>query len=85
MLLCKYLNKHACFTLFTSNKPLIERHNSEHSDSIEGSTKALSPMFSFLQLTQQLHDNEGGEKDGFCFRPKISRCRAALPRGHVWD
>lgn len=26
-----------------------------------------------FQLTQQLHDNEGGEEDGVHFRPKVSR------------
>lgn len=36
-----------------------------------------------FQPTQQLHDNEGGEKDGVHFRPEVSGSRAALPGGHV--
>lgn len=40
-------------------------------------------FISSFQPTQQLYDYEGGEKDGVHFGPKISGCRAALPRGHV--
>lgn len=42
----------------------------------------MNLIFPF-QPPQQLHDNEGGEKDGFHFGPKVPGCRAALPRGHV--
>lgn len=39
----------------------------------------------FLQPAQQLHDNEGGEKDGVRLGPEVSGNGAALPGGHVWN
>lgn len=36
-----------------------------------------------LQPAQQLHDHEGGEKDGVRLGPEVPGDRAALPGGHV--